>query len=1289
MERFNFDEFAAEDETLHLDIRNIESRSRDHKEWNKLAKDLIDRGNYYKFIYENSKSEYAKEKLESLYDLSITASNKSTEVNPRNIDSWYNKGIALSNLGKFEEAIKCYDRVIEIDPDYFPVWNSKGNTLNYLGKIHEAIKSYNHVLEKDSQNIIAYYNKGLALSKLGEYEKAIECYDRVIEIDPRNIDALNAKGLAFERLHKFEEAIKCYDIVIEIDPRNIEALNAKGNALERLDNYEEAEQSYKRVSEEYLNEINDMNKKAVEYQNLNKYDDAIMCYDRVISIDANNSTAWFNRGVLFYKLNKYEKAIECYDRIIGLDKYREKLKRDRQELTYKQVIEYYKTIEPNRQNMEALNAKGNALEKLIKYDEAIQIFDIVIEKNPHFVIDTIVKKGDIFMAKGEYQKAEKSYNDALKRDPNNISALDNLHKLYSNYTYQYDKAISVNKRLLNNLSISQTQNKDKIMNYIYTKSQRKNSIQAKQKNLLNEENLDVKISLSEDFIKNGNYKQGRIIAKETKIPNEYIRKQIIVKFLIIASYLLQGKKDEGISKLDKFLTYYRNLDLDVKFEENQWNFKGLIHTINTNKDVDRFTKTILRNLIDLLHGNKDSQKTLSKITAETIEKVDKIKGRKKIIQTAIISVVVVTALSIFVIHMNETVPCSISESHPINVGSNTLGIDFNPETNKAYVINYVDRTISVLDCNVPRYHYSFNTLFNTEIFNTKIVEGTPIKLENPPHDIAVSPTMNKIYVIHQSPSHSVSVIDGNNNHQILQKNIFVGKDPYDLAINDDTKKVYVANYNSGTVSVIDGEKYELLKHIDVTDKPLSVSVNQNTSKVYVTHESSNILSIIDETKDNITTISLSSISDDININSKTSKVYVSHPANNTISVIDGITDKMIKEIDAGKTPIRIDIDENGTVFVVNLGSDSVSVIDGTNDTIIKTLKIPSDRPYDVEFNSKINSAYVTNVGNGSSSTINVIKYDDDSHLNYIPVGNKPVDIDVNPETNMTYVVNYDSDSLSVINSTNEVEEIDVRADKPLSVGVNPITNKIYVSHQSPSPSVSVIDGNNNHQILQENITVGKDPLDIAVDTHSNKVYVVNYGDGTVSVIDGKTDKLIKDIDVDEHPFRITVNPTINKVYVTNEDSGTVSVIDGKTDQLIKDIDVDDNPFSIAVNPTTNNVYVGYTNSPYYSVIDGTTDTLIKDNSNETVKIPLLYKCPSDIAINQKETNAYVIFDCKGNISWINESNDSILAKTTTLGTNNTRIGFNSATDKIYVVDSASNIVYVEDVEDVEDVKDIK
>ena len=34
---------------------------------------------------------------------------KATKINPNDASAWYNKGIALDNLGRYEEAIECFD----------------------------------------------------------------------------------------------------------------------------------------------------------------------------------------------------------------------------------------------------------------------------------------------------------------------------------------------------------------------------------------------------------------------------------------------------------------------------------------------------------------------------------------------------------------------------------------------------------------------------------------------------------------------------------------------------------------------------------------------------------------------------------------------------------------------------------------------------------------------------------------------------------------------------------------------------------------------------------------------------------------------------------------------------------------------------------------------------------------------------------------------------------------------------------------------------------------------------
>ncbi len=43
------------------------------------------------------------------------ACGKAIEINPPNSIAWNNKGLTLSSLGKYNEAIKAYDKAIEIN----------------------------------------------------------------------------------------------------------------------------------------------------------------------------------------------------------------------------------------------------------------------------------------------------------------------------------------------------------------------------------------------------------------------------------------------------------------------------------------------------------------------------------------------------------------------------------------------------------------------------------------------------------------------------------------------------------------------------------------------------------------------------------------------------------------------------------------------------------------------------------------------------------------------------------------------------------------------------------------------------------------------------------------------------------------------------------------------------------------------------------------------------------------------------------------------------------------------
>ena len=55
----------------------------------------------------------------------------------------------------------------------------------------------------------------------------------------------------------------------------------------------------------------------------------------------------------------------------------------------------------------------------------------------------------------------------------------------------------------------------------------------------------------------------------------------------------------------------------------------------------------------------------------------------------------------------------------------------------------------------------------------------------------------------------------------------------DVAVNRSTDRIYVANYDDNTVSVIDGKRNHVIHTINVGDSPSGVDVNRSTDKVYV------------------------------------------------------------------------------------------------------------------------------------------------------------------------------------------------------------------------------------------------------------------------------------------------------------------------------------------------------------------------------------------------------------------------------------------------------------------------
>src|SRR2546425_12536271 len=176
-------------------------------------------------------------------------------------------------------------------------------------------------------------------------------------------------------------------------------------------------------------------------------------------------------------------------------------------------------------------------------------------------------------------------------------------------------------------------------------------------------------------------------------------------------------------------------------------------------------------------------------------------------------------------------------------------------------------------------------------------------------------------------------------------NVTVGNSPQGVGYNSGNGYVYVANWGSDTVTVIDGTT--VVATVAVGNNPFGVGYNGGNGYVYVANQGSNNVTVINGT----TVVATVPVRDGpvaVGYNSGNGYVYVANSGTgNTVSVINGTT--VVANVTVGPSPYGVGYNSrNGYVYVANAGSNTVSVI--SNDRAIQSCALgprsgdPRDNP---------------------------------------------------------------------------------------------------------------------------------------------------------------------------------------------------------------------------------------------------------------------------------------------------------------------------------------------------------
>src|SRR5215469_5755996 len=212
-------------------------------------------------------------------------------------------------------------------------------------------------------------------------------------------------------------------------------------------------------------------------------------------------------------------------------------------------------------------------------------------------------------------------------------------------------------------------------------------------------------------------------------------------------------------------------------------------------------------------------------------------------------------------------------------------------------------------------------------------------------------------------------------HVRVTATIGVGRFPVGVAVNPRTDTIYVANANSGTMSVISGRTSTVTATVGVGGRfPAGVAANPRTNTIYIT---------------------------------RAGKI-VTH---GIVSVISGRTNAVTATVRVGRAANGVATNPTTKrIYVTNAASKTVSVISARNNMVVATVRVGYPAAFGVAANPRTNTIYVAN---GDDQTV-VISGRTNTVAARVRTGNCSVGVATDPRTSTTFVTNACSNTVSVL-----------------------------------------------------------------------------------------------------------------------------------------------------------------------------------------------------------------------------------------------------------------------------------
>ncbi len=256
-------------------------------------------------------------------------------------------------------------------------------------------------------------------------------------------------------------------------------------------------------------------------------------------------------------------------------------------------------------------------------------------------------------------------------------------------------------------------------------------------------------------------------------------------------------------------------------------------------------------------------------------------------------------------------------------------------------------------------------------------------------------------------------------------------------------------------------------------------------------------------------------------------VVVTHSYTDTISFISTLTNEEIAQVKVGNLPRGLAIAPDGLAYVVNTGDVSVSVVDTGSRTVITTVVGFPSNVWDVAVSPDGAYAYIT--ADGHSGTVYRLTSGTWELSTLLTMTSGcGAGLAVSPAGSYLYVADPCLSLVRVVDATNGTA-----SEHPLSLGQGAwevafspdgawafVTNDFLPPPGPQTRALSVLETGGPSEIFT--VTVGLNPIDVKVSGNGRFLYVTNWGDNTVSIVDTETYQVAATVNVGARPWGMAI-----------------------------------------------------------------------------------------------------------------------------------------------------------------------